>query len=401
MKKILLLAALLLAPAILRGEDWPQFRGPGGKAVSSETDLPVKWSKTEGLRWKAELPGRGLSNPVIAKGRVYLTCSSGYREGRLHVLCFEEATGKKLWERQFASTGNTACHPKTNMAAPTPVTDGDNVYALWATGDLAALDRDGNLLWYRSLVGDYPKITNQVGMASSPVLVGTTLLLPLENAGDSFAAGIDVKTGKNKWKVARSREINWVTPVVVESGNRTAAVFHTPGEATGYDPETGKVMWTHKGDTGLSSILSSVVGEGVIYVPGGNLAALEPQPEGKAPKVLWQTSHLKSAYSSPLYYKGRLYNITGVGVTCVNTKDGELAWTQRLTGPFSASPVVADGKLYAVNEKGQTAVVKLGEKPEVLARNDLDDVILATPAIANGAIYLRSDKYLYCIGGKK
>src|SRR5258708_17987812 len=130
--------------------EWTGFRGPG--AVSEEKGLPVKWSKTEGLRYKVELPGRGLSNPIISKGRIFLTACSGYREKRLHVLCFDEATGKKLWERQFTATGNTACHPTTNMAAPTPVTDGKTVFALFGTGDVAALDLDGGLLWYRSLV---------------------------------------------------------------------------------------------------------------------------------------------------------------------------------------------------------------------------------------------------------
>src|SRR5947209_14943547 len=161
-----LLTAGLLGCGLAWAGEWPQFRGPGGTAVSKEMDLPVKWSKTEGLRYRTALPGRGLSNPVIAGGRVYLTACSGYRERRLHVLCYDETTGKKLWERQFAATGNTTCNPSTSMAAPTPATDGKAVYALFACGDLAALDCDGALLWYRSLVGDYPQLTNQVGMAA-------------------------------------------------------------------------------------------------------------------------------------------------------------------------------------------------------------------------------------------
>src|SRR5262249_56596500 len=133
----------------------------------------------------------------------------------LHVLCYDEQTGKKLWARQCPATGNTACHPTTSMAAPTPVSDGKAVYALFATGDLAALDLDGTLLWYRSLVGDYPDVSNQVGMASSPALYRNVLLLPMENAIDSFSAGVDTKTGKNLWRVKRARSINWVTPVRV------------------------------------------------------------------------------------------------------------------------------------------------------------------------------------------
>src|SRR5262245_43889298 len=179
--------------AAVSAADWTGFRGPNSQAISTEKDLPVKWSPKENLRWKVDLPGRGLSNPIITAGKVIVTACSGFKQRRLHVLCYDEHTGKKLWERQFTATGNTACHPTTSMAAPTPVTDGKAIYALFATGDLAALDFDGTLLWYRSLVGDYPDVSNQVGMASSPILYKDVLLLPLENAIDSFAAGVDTK----------------------------------------------------------------------------------------------------------------------------------------------------------------------------------------------------------------
>jgi outer membrane protein assembly factor BamB len=396
-----LAAGLAAALVTMAGAaEWTGFRGPAGSAVSPEKGLPVKWSKTEGLRWKVELPGRGISNPVIAGGRIFLTACSGYRERRLHVLCFDEATGKKLWQRQFAATGNTACHPSTNMAAPTPATDGKAVYALFATGDLAALDRDGTLLWYRSLVGDYPQLTNQVGMAASPVLAGNVLLLPMDNAGDSFAAGIDRRTGKNLWKVKRPRGVNWMTPLLCTSTGRPAALFVNSTAATAFDPETGKIRWTYEAE-GLAEIASPAQGEGLLFVPGGQVHALKPRQDGSAPEVVWQAGNLSNGFSSPIYYQGRLYGLTQATVNCVDVADGKEAWKQRIDGPFWASPVIADGKLYAVNNKGRTSVVQLGDRPKVLARNDLDDTINATPAIANGCIYLRSDKYLYCVGAKK
>src|SRR5262249_34067807 len=160
--------------------------------------------------WKAALPGRGLSNPVITGGKVIVTACSGFKQRRLHVLCFDEKTGAKLWERQFTATGNTQCHPVTSMAAPSPVTDGKAVYALFATGDLAALDLDGVLLWYRSLVSDYPDITNQVGMASSPIVHKDVVLLPLDNAGESFAAGLDAKSGKKPVQLRPAPPLNLV-----------------------------------------------------------------------------------------------------------------------------------------------------------------------------------------------
>ena len=404
MKRILKIVSVLpLALAVLsvQAADWTQFRGPGGTGVSPETNLPVEWSKTEGLRYKVELPGRGLSNPVIADGRVYVTACSGYRESRLHVLCFEEATGKKLWERQSKATGNTACHPMTCMAAPTPVTDGKAVYALFATGDLVAYDRAGTLLWYRSLVGDYPNITNQVGMASSLTLAGKSLLVPMENAGDSFIAGVDTATGKNLWRMKRSKTINWVSPIVGEANGQPVAIFPMPGNISAVDPATGKVRWSYEGKA-ISSMVSPSYSDGVLYSPrDGGLTALKPNTDGTPPRELWTSEKFGSGYASPVCQGGRVYGLGSVNVKCVSATDGKEVWTQRIDGPFSASPVVAGGRLYAVNNKGRTTVVELGDKPKILAKNDLDDTILATPAIANGCLYLRSDKYLYCIGSKK
>jgi outer membrane protein assembly factor BamB len=405
MRKAFVLVACLCLPLganVGRAADWPQFRGPGGGSVSDEKDLPVKWSTTENVRWKADLPGRGVSNPVIASGRVYVTATSGYRESRLHVLCFDEATGKKLWERQFASTGNTACHPKTCMAAPTPATDGQNVYALFATGDLAALDADGTLLWYRSLASDYPNLTNQVGMAASPVLNKDLLFLPMENAGDSFVAALDKATGKNRWKVPRPRSINWVTPLLVSAGGRTDVLFQSAKELTAYDPDTGKVRWSFK-EEAPSSIPMPAAGDGLLFVPGeeGGLFALKQKSAGAAPEMVWRSSEIAAGFASPVYFKGRVYGLSRIGVNCLDAADGKQLWLQRIKGPIAASPVVADGKLYVVNEAGTTFVLQLGDAPKILASNALNETILATPAIANGAIYLRSDEHLYCIGAAK
>ncbi len=395
MKTIRIVILALLSGSIGLAEEWGGFRGTTGSAVSNETSLPFKWSKDEGLRYKVALPGRGLSNPVIAGGRIYLTACSGYRETRLHVLCLEEQTGKQLWERQFTATGSTACHPVSNMAAPTPVTDGKAVYALFATGDLAALDRDGNLLWYRSLVGDYPTVSNQVGMASSPRLVGNIVCLTMENVGDSFLAGLDKKTGKNRWKIPRPREINWTTPIVLDSG---LVLFQNGQEATAVDPETGTVRWRLKGS--WSTIPSPTAGEGVVYLPGQQLKAVKPRQGSDQPDELWEGGVVTGGYASPVYHRGRIYGLTKNAVVCLSASDGSELWRERVNGPFDGSPVIANNKLYAVNGKGLTYVIELGEKPTIIARNDIADTIQATPAIANGCIYLRSDKYLYCVGPK-
>ena len=401
MKAFLWSAGVVLASVGLAAAgDWPQFRGPRGGAVSDEAGLPVKWGPKDNVRWQADLPGRGVSSPVVVGGRVYVTASTGYRESRLHVLCFDAADGKKLWERQFASTGVTMCHPKTCMAAPTPAADGKRVVALFATGDLAALSADGDLLWVRSLERDYPDITNQVGMAASPVLYKDVLLLPMENAGDSFAAGLDANTGKNLWRAPRSRDIDWVTPLVVETNGKAAAVFQTSQDLTAFDPLTGKTLWTYAGE-GLGAVPSPFFGDGLIFAVGKDFMALKPAADGATPNVVWKSPKLNSSFATALFHKGRVYGLVGVGVNCVNAADGEVLWQQRVKGPFSASPVLADGKLYVVAEDGATTVIEIGDKPKVLATNAIGEAILATPAVAGGALFLRSDRHLWCIGAKK
>jgi outer membrane protein assembly factor BamB len=379
--------------------DWTQFRGPAGAGVLEEAGLPVRWSATEGIRWKADLPGRGLSNPVIAAGRVFVTACSGAQQERLHVVCFEAATGRRLWERQLWATGSTQCHAKTCMAAPTPVTDGHAVYALFATADLAAFDRDGNLLWYRSLVEDYPRVGNNVGLAASPVLWKEVLIVPLDNAGESFAAGIDTRTGRNRWRVERPRGINWITPAVFSCAGRPAVLFQSGKEATAYDPQTGERLWTHEA-TGLSTIPSPVAANGLVLVPGSQLLALRPSADRARVEVAWKSSKLTSSYATPVVYGDRVYAVNNTGVVnAVRLTDGKLVWqSERLKGPFAASPVIGDGKMYLVNEEGTTTVLRLGAKPEVSAINPLQEPILSTPAIAGGALFLRSDGHLFCIG---
>jgi outer membrane protein assembly factor BamB len=403
--------AFFLLPFSLIAADWAQFRGPGGTGVSADTGLATHWGPAENIRWKAELPGRGLSSPIVAGGRVYVTACSGYQERRLHLLCFDAATGAKQWERQLQATGNTLCHPKTCMAAPTPASDGARVYALFATGDLACFDRDGNLLWYRSLVSDYRDITNQVGLAASPVLWKDLLLVPMENVGESFAAGLDKLTGQNRWKVERPRDINWPTPLLLESAGRTQVLFQAPQELAAYEPATGRKLWSYSGE-GMTAVPSLVAAEGLIILSGGvslrppepSLTSVEERADKKQsdarPQVVWNSLKLRPAYSSPLYYEGLLYavNNSGILLNCADVRTGRVIWQQRVKGPFSASPVAADNKIYLVNEDGLTTVLRPGSSPKILSTNPLGEPMLASPAIADGAIYLRSDRHLYCIG---
>ncbi len=379
--------------------DWPQFKGPGGSGVSDETNLPLEWGKDgKGVKWKSPLPARGVSSPVVAGGRVYLTCSSGTRDDRLHVLCFDQATGKQLWHRQLTGTGGTACHPKSCMAAPTPVADDTGVYALFATADVAAFDADGTLRWYRSLVGDYPAISNQIGMASSPVLVGDKLIVPMDNVGESFLAAVDTKYGKNVWKADRPRDVNWVTPVVRTAGKKTEVLFDGPRGLVAYDAETGEKRWAYKETKG--NIPTVALAGDTLYIPGGGVTAVKLSADGVAGGPLWKTKDVSPGMPSPLVYAGKVYALNGQGfISCGDAKTGKGLFKERTKGAFSASPIGGDGKVYCLNEAGVTTVLDAkAETFEVLATNDLGEEGLGTPAIAGGCIFIRTNKTLFCIG---
>jgi outer membrane protein assembly factor BamB len=381
-----------------RAADWPQFRGPNATGVSAEKDLPLEWGQSKGIKWKAALPARGVSSPVVAGNCVYVTCSGGVRDDRLLVLCFDAATGKSLWHRQLTATGGTAAHPKSCMAANTPVADETGVYALFATGDLACFDADGTLRWYRSLVGDYPTITNQVGMASSPILVKDRLIVPMDNAGESFLAAVDTKYGKNVWKAERPRDLNWVTPLTRTVGTATEVLFDSPKGLTAYDAVSGQKRWTSKAFNG--SIPTGSLDGDTLYAPTGGVTAFKLGPNGPQGDPVMRAKDVQPGMPSPLVYLGRVYGVTGQGVVaCAQTRTGKLLYKERVKGAYSASPVAGAGKVYFLNETGACTVLNgTSDEFEVLATNDLGEEGMGTPAIAHGRLYIRTDKALYAIG---
>src|SRR5262249_48571806 len=273
-------------------------------------------------------------------------CSSGSRDDRLHVVCFDVATGKQLWHRQLTATGGTAAHPKSCMAAPTPVADATGVYALFATGDLAAFDADGTLRWYRSLVGDYPTITNQVGMAASPILVNDRLIVPMDNLGESFLGAVDIKYGRNVWKTERSKDMNWVTPIVRPVvGGKTEVLFPGAKGLTAYDAETGEERWSFK--DARADIPTAAIDGDTLYLPKlltdprrGGVTALKLTEKGVDGKPLWGSSDVVPGMPSPLVYAGRVYAANGQGlISCVEAKTGKALYKERVKGAFSASPI--------------------------------------------------------------
>jgi outer membrane protein assembly factor BamB len=403
-----LLVGVVAGGSLASGADWLQFRGNDTTGVAAEAKLPLTWGKKadgdkdglgENIAWRAALPGRGVSGPIVVDGKVIVTASSGFKHDRLHVLAFDVVSGKLAWERQFWATGRTLCHPTSSVAAPTPASDGKSIFAFYSSNDLVCLDLDGNLKWFRGLGYDFPTAANDVGMAASPVVVGETVVVQVENKGDSFAAGLDTATGEDRWRVDRDHAMNWTSPGVLrgKTSKDDLVLLQSPSHLSAHRPRTGEVAWTYAAGC---SIIPSVLGtEGVVYLPSNGLTALRPgaQP-GSQVEVLWSEAKMAPSSSSPVFYDGRMYVINGASVlTCAEAADGKVLWRLRLSGKFWATPTVAGGLVYCVNDQGLSQVVKPGEQGELVAENDLGEPILGSPALADGAIYFRSDAHLWKI----
>ena len=381
---------------LLTGADWLQFRGNNVNGVSSETDVPTSM---ENIAWSVELTGRGVSGPIVIGERVVLTSSSGFEQDRLHVHCFSTQTGNKLWERQFWATGRTQCHPKICVASSQPASDGKRIFAFYSSNDLACLDLEGNLLWYRGLGYDFPNASNSLGMASSPIVLGKTVIVQVESDAEAFATGIDVETGVARWRIVRPRAANWTSPTVLRGKTRAddMVVLQSSKGLSAVNPMTGKEVWSYQG--GASTIPSSVISANIIYAVSNGITALKPLPDSTAPEMLWQNAKIGPGTASPLVYREKLYTIKKAGVlVCADVTDGKLQWQLRLEGPFSGTPVAAGGHLFFVSEKGTAQAVDVtGQKGKIVSKHKLDETILCSPAFADGALYVRSDKHLWKI----
>ena len=388
----------VVASLSLGAADWPQFRGPLGDGIAADAKLPSNL-EPRSVAWTAELPGRGLSSPVIVGDRIFVTATSGAKQDRLHVLCFNLADGTLRWERQFWATGRTMTHEKISGATPSPASDGKRIYALFSSNDCVALDFDGNLVWFRGLGRDYPNASNSLGMSSSLVVADGTVIAQVENDAESFTAGLDAKTGINRWKLDRPKRSNWTSPGLLRGPEgKTQILLQSSQGVTAVDPASGKTLWSY--DEGASTVPSTTVSGGRLYVPSQGLTVLEPGPDGQAPRQVWRSAQLRPGTSSPLVVGDRVFTLNDGGIlTCGDAKEGGRLWQLRLKGPFSATPVSAGGLLYCVNEKGLVQVVD-PSKPEgaVVSELDLGQVIIGTPSIAADSLFVRSDGRLWRIG---
>jgi len=408
-------AALLLAlagfavPAL--AADWPCWRGPDGLGVSVEKNLPVTWSREQNIAWRTEIPGRGASSPIILGERVYLTTQT--TDSGLHVLAMERTTGKLLWDREVAR-GNLHANGLHNMATPTPVSDGAHIWAMFGTGDLACLDEAGKVIWQRNLVKEYGDYRYNHGYGSSPMLDAGRLFIVCMHQGPSYVLALDAATGKNLWKKDRNSGLedeaqdSYSSPIFLRTGGRTQMVIQGAESITAYDPATGDQLWNgdglkvphHAGRT----ISGPTVGEGVVIAVAsgfqnrGYTVAYAPATGTDKPQKLWTQPKYSPDCPTPTIYSGHLFMIRDDGnASCLDLKTGEPCWQERLfSDNVKVSPVVGDGKVYFLSGQGNCTVAAAGATFTPLATNLLNQATLSTPAISHGALFLRTQGFLYC-----
>ncbi|QDU80999.1 outer membrane biogenesis protein BamB [Polystyrenella longa] len=388
----------------VQADEWRQFRGNDCTSLALDASLPLEFGEDKNIAWKKSLVGRGLSGPIVVSNRVYLTSSSGFDQSRLHVLCYDAESGDQLWERTFAATGRTICHEKMCVATPTPASDGERIFAFFSSNDVACLDLDGNLLWYRGLTFDYPNASNSLGMSSSPIVVDDVAIFQVECDADSLAFGLDTRTGETKWQLSRPRRANWTSPSVYPVGDSSlqqVALLQSSAGLDAINPQDGKTLWSF--EDGASTIPSSVVAGETIYVPSNGVTAIKPHASSPAPEMLGSIQNLSPSTPSPIAFDGKVYTVNRSGVlACGDVEAEKRLWQLRLGGRFSSTPIIADGKMYAFNEEGICFVVDLtGDKGKIVSENPLNETILCTPAVAHNAMFVRSDDTLWKIASEK
>ncbi|MBI3405185.1 MAG: PQQ-binding-like beta-propeller repeat protein [Acidobacteria bacterium] len=413
------LAAILIPaspPADRPQTNWPQWRGPHMDGTSDEKNLPEKWSTEENIAWKLALPAFSGSTPIIWEDRIFISTADG---DDIYLWCVDRKTGTMLWKKILGS-GNVKMR-KQNMSSPSPVVDGKNVYIMTGTGILKAFSFKGDELWSRDIQKDYGKFGLNWGYASSPLMFDDALFVQVlhgyRTTDPSYLLRIDKKTGKTAWRVERLTQAirespdSYTTPAIWQKG-KDAELIITGGDCvTGHDPATGKELWranslNPQNNPANRIVASPVVTGDIILAPTrvNPMTAVRPGGRGDVTSshVLWQTRNGPDV-PTPVTDGTYFYVINDRGIAyCFNVKTGEEVYGgQRIkNGTYSASPVLADGKIYATSEEGVTTVYKAGPAFEVIAENYLNDYTLSSPAISKGQIFIRTTGNLFAIGKK-
>lgn len=395
------LASMLTAadPAnSLGSKSWLGFRGDGTSRGASAAPAALNLGEGGNLAWKLEMPGRSVAGPIVIGDLVVTTSSSGQDGEVLHISGVNLQTGKLEWEQTFRATGRPFCHPTSANAAPSPASDGQRIFAFFSSNDLACLSLSGELLWYRGLGYDYPKAGNDVGMASSPVVVDGAVIVKVEAQGDSFAAAIDAETGQNLWRIKRPQMSNWASPLVIRRpDDRNEVVIQSRRGVIAVDPRSGKTQWST--DEGGSAIPSPTSAEGLLILPSDEVIALKVGASASAPEVAWRNNKLSPRNASVIASDKRLYSLKGSVLVAANLQDGEQIWQKRLKGLGSAwaTPVLSENRLYIFDQTGKGLIVEdQGEDAETIHEIELGEGVLGSPAIADGRLVIRAANTLFC-----
>lgn len=449
MKKISVFAvsaflfSLISASAVADNQQahWPEWRGPFFNGMA-RGDAPTSWDETKNIKWKALIPGRGHSTPVIWGDKIFLTTAvptgkapqpaapepeaQGRRGGggpgggamaqvehRFDVLCLDRKSGKVLWQKTArVATPHEGYHRMYgSFASNSPVTDGKYVYVSFGSRGIYCFDLNGKLIWQKDL-GVQMRMRLQFGEGTAPALDKDKLILTFDQESGSFIVALDKQNGKELWRSDRDEVSAWSVPLIIEYGGRRQIIVAASKKVRSYDSQTGKVIWECAG-LGSNVIPAPIFHNGVVYVMSGHrdpkLMAIKLGKEGDltgTDAVLWTHTRGMAYTASPVLHEGKLYVLTDSGqVSCFNIATGEPYFQQvRLPRPynFKASPVGANGKLYLASEEGEVIILKMTDKLEVLTTNKLEDqVFIASPVIVENELFLRSQNTLYCISEKK
>jgi len=380
--------------------NYPFFRGPQGDGVAFQKNTPTDWNGVGGKNviWKVKVPKSGYSSPIIWGNQLFVTGADA--QSRM-VYCYDKNSGTLLWEAAADNIqGSPSSAPKvtadTGLAAPTMATDGRAVFAIFATGDVIALDMSGKRLWARNLgVPD-----NHYGHGSSLIVYKDKLLIQYDTNRSGKLLALDTQTGTTAWETARNSKISWSSPILVNTGSRNEVILTTNPNVNGYDPQTGKELWN-------IACLSGEVGPSAGYADGMVFAANEYAKlvgikiGGGAPEIVWEADEFLPEVSSPLAINGLVFIATTYGVfACIDAKTGEKLWDQEYGDAFYSSPIYADGKVYITDMSGKTHIVKATRDYQLIGTPELGEKAVCSPVFQDGRVYLRGMNNLYCLGTK-
>jgi outer membrane protein assembly factor BamB len=422
MKRIAIgLGLMVAAAAAVSAENWPHWRGPSHNGVSGEKGLSLKWSPTENIAWKIPMPSRTGATPIIWGDVIFLNVATEEKTGDLELWAVDRKKGEILWKRPIAGGNNM--QRKQNMSSPSPVTDGRTVWVMTGVGVLKAFDFKGGELWKRDIQQDYGQFGLNWGYASSPLLhegaLYVQVLHGMKTDDPSYILKIDAGSGKTIWRVERPTDAirespdSYTTPLLVRSGNTTEIVISGGDVVTGHDPASGKELWRARGlnpkNNPFNRIIASPVAVGNLVIActrENPMLAIRTGGRGDVTDthIAWTFEKGGPDVPTPVSDGTLLYIVNDRGVVhALDVKSGNVVYgPERIRpGTYSASPVLADGRIYITSEEGVTTVFAAGQKFQVLSENAVDEYVLSSVAVSNGQIFLRTDKHLYAIGDAK